>query len=301
MHDPLDHSLGNLDYLDLSDRARPAAAALRRDGRSRKPWLALLLGILCSPVAFAYVGRLAWGIGLPVFSIAVIAVLGWTGWMQSLFGARLAIAIGLTHLLASILLPWWFARAQRGAYRLRWYNRWYVYPLLLVAIGVPVGIVFEHREPWLGYATFRVPSNSMAPTIDEGDFFVADTRPGTLAALKVGDIVVCESILRQGELAVRRIVAMGGQHVVIDQQGLRVDNVLQRHDRQPGVDVMEKKWMMYPDVVLEPNQLYLMGDNRSKSLDSRTEGPFTRAQIHGKATTIWWSSSGYRLGAIPTL
>ncbi len=264
----------------------------------RRPWLAVLLAILCLPAGFAYVGRLAWYIVAWLLTVAALVLAGRAGWLLSPQGLLGYIALAVGVKIASIVFVWIFARAQRREYRLRWYNRWYFYPLLAAAVGVSTLLLVANRESMLGYATYRIPSGSMAPTVEPGDLIVVDTRPPTLASLRVGDIVVTDSIRRPGERNLRRIVALGGQHVVIDDTGLQVDGVLQAHTHQQGADLMAPNWMRFADVELDDDELYLMGDNRGNSVDSRTEGPYTRSQVHGKATAIWWSSDSRRLGAL---
>ena len=287
-----------------ADAARPdrEEGRVRRSAGSgpnpRKPWLALLLGVFVPSAGFAYVGQLGAFIVLTVGLLGALFVFGRVGMLQTLPGIWGVIALGFAFTIACAVLPWRAARAAR-AYRLRWYNRWYVYPLLVLALHVPVLAILVQREAWLGYGSYRVPSTSMAPTVDAGDFIVVDTRASTLASLRVGDVVIAESARKPGEILLRRIVAMGGQHVVVGEDGVRVDGVVQPRTHQQGSDLLPANWMRYADVELAPDELYLMGDNRGNSFDSRLTGPAQQASIRGKATAIWWSSSGERLGTIP--
>lgn len=292
--------MGDLDQDGLAHSDAQSSILRDASNRPRKPWLAVVLAIVCSPIAFAYVGRYAWYVTTNAVLVAVIAVGGWSGWLQTFSGFWTLIGLGVALQIASITLVWFFARSQRHAYRPRWYNRWTVYPLLIAIVFIPMLVLFVNRESLLGYSTYRIPSSSMAPTVDIGDLIVVDTRPSTSQDLHVGDIVIADSIRRPGERNLRRIVAMGGQHVLVDSEGLHVDGVLQSHAHQQGSDMMAPKFMLFPDVELDPDQLYLMGDNRGNSFDSRTEGPYSPSRIHGKATAIWWSSAPQRRGALPS-
>ncbi len=300
MHESIEPPTGDLSLADLSHPDGRRNAPPNYANRPRKPWLALLLAIVCSPAAFAYVGRYAWCVAISAVLIVAVAGAGWIGWLQTLAGIWTIIGLAVALQIGSIALVWFFARSQRRAYRSRWYNRWYAYPFLIATIGIPTVLLFANRESALGYATYRIPSGSMAPTVDVGDLIVVDTRPSTLRSLHVGDIVITDSIRRPDERNLRRIVAMGGQHVLVNAAGLQVDDVLQSHAHQRGSDLMQSNFMVFPDVDLGPDEFYLMGDNRGNSFDSRTEGPYSRSQIHGKATAIWWSSDPQRLGAFPS-
>lgn len=296
---PIEPNLGDLTQVDVAEQ-RPRPAQPRPPGnRPRKPWIAFVLGILCAPAAFAYVGRYAWAIGLYALIAAAVAIAGWSGWIQSYVGIWTLIGIGVAHALICTFLPWWFARAQRRVYAPRWYNRWYLYPVLVAAIMLPLALIVFQRETMLGYATFRIPSGSMAPTVGVDDLIVVDTRLATLAALQIGDIVVVESVRKPDELNLRRIVAMGGQHVEIDAAGTHVDGRLQGREHLQGSDAIESRYLRFPRADLAPDEVYLMGDNRGNSFDSRSEGPYERSHIHGKATTIWYSDDASRRGTLP--
>jgi len=80
-------------------------------------------------------------------------------------------------------------------------------------------MLMQQREEWIGYGSYRAPSSSIAPTVDAGDFIAVDTRSSTLGSLHVGDVVIVESEQKPGEILLRRIVATGGQHVVIGEDG----------------------------------------------------------------------------------
>ena len=112
----------------------------------------------------------------------------------------------------------------------------------------------------------RVPSDSMAPTISAGDHLLLDKRdagrhPG------IGDIVVVHDPVGDG-LIVKRVVAVGGDSIGFE------DGVLVRNG-QPVSEHYTSDFLdgVYygPDVV-PPGELYLLGDNRFDSIDSRNFG-----------------------------
>lgn len=271
-----------------------------RDQRNtpRKPWLALLLAIVSGPVAFAYVGRLAAGLLLALASFGILLVAGRTGALQSPGGYFSTLAVLLAILVVSIVVPWLGARSQRQFFAPRWYNRWYCYVALGLSASLMSGYALANRERLFEFSTYRVPSGSMEPTINNGDFILVDARPGVLATLRDGDLVVHESVARSGEMRVRRIVAGPHQRVVITNEGLAVDGVLKPRENTKGVDVLGDKWMQFVDVTLDDDEYYVMGDNRGNSIDSRTEGPVDRSDLRGLVTTIWYSKDLSRVGPI---
>ncbi|HJT98512.1 MAG TPA: signal peptidase I [Rhodanobacteraceae bacterium] len=291
--------LGNLDDIGTRIPERPSAAKRSPNNRPRKPWLALVLGIVHAPIAFAYVGRAIWGLALLALQIAIVAGAGWSGWMQSIVGIWTTFALAGVALLIGIFAPWIIARGQTRIYEPRWYNRWYGYLALFAALALPLQYAFMNKERVFGFGTYRVPSASMLPTIAPGDFIVVDTRPQTIAALHANDVVIVTSAAHPGQTFARRIVGMPGQHVLVGDEGVTVDGEPAPRAHVQGSDAMPPSLMKFADVTLGADELYLMGDNRANSLDSRTEGPHVRSDLRGKITTIWFSHEWWRLGHVP--
>ena len=121
----------------------------------------------------------------------------------------------------------------------------------------------------------RVPSDSMTPTISAGDHLLLDKRDAGGPA--VGDIVVVPDPLGDG-LIVKRVVAVGGDSIGFE------DGVLVRN----GLPVAEPYTRDFldgvyygPDVV-PAGELYLLGDNRFDSEDSRNFGPVPATDVVGR-------------------
>jgi signal peptidase I len=288
-------TFGNFDIPADDRRPTPSSAT---NNKPRKPWLALLLGIVAMPVASAYVGRPALAIVAYVVILAGAAALGWSGATQSVAGIWALMVFAIVMELLMIFLPWLYARRQRKNYALKFCNRWYFYLVFYLIVTIPVSYVLLNKGTFFGFETYRVPSGSMLPTIRIGDLVVADTRPATIAALKNDDLVVHTSAKRPGPVFLKRLIAGPGQHVVITKQALTVDGVVQSREHVQGTDATDANWVKYKDVQLGPDEFFVIGDNRENSLDSRSEGPITRADLRGKITTLYYSDLMERIGAL---
>jgi signal peptidase I len=128
----------------------------------------------------------------------------------------------------------------------------------------------------LPFQTVRVPSASMTPTVAPGDHLLLDKRRPIEVA--VGDVVVLHDPLDPGDLVVKRVIAVGGDSVGFE------DGVLVRN----GLPVTEPYTADFldgvyygPDVV-PPGMLYVLGDNRVDSVDSRRFGPVPLAAVVGR-------------------
>ncbi len=147
-------------------------------------------------------------------------------------------------------------------------------------------------------APFRVTSDSMRDTLLPGDFVVVSRgaygiplpwgRPGR------GDVVVLEAPDHPGERVVKRVVATAGQTVAIVDKRLIVDG-----------DTLVEPWAAHGDpevhpaaydardnvapLTLEPGQVFVLGDNRDDSEDSRFWGPVRADAVIGRGLVIYWS------------
>ena len=148
------------------------------------------------------------------------------------------------------------------------------------------------------FRTFRVVSESMVPSLLEGDSVlvskVSYQLPASLAGLigvgplrlapERGDVVVFSRFSEYqsntpGRHFIKRIVAIPG-----DKLGVRDGKVVL------GASADDGNEYEYGPVQLKSGQYFVMGDNRLNSKDSRYFGPINLSDIEGRALMIVWSS-----------
>lgn len=109
-----------------------------------------------------------------------------------------------------------------------------------------------------------VEGRSMEPTLAAGDRLLV--RPVRPFALAKGDVVILPDPRAPGRATVKRVVGLPGERVELRGGRLHVDGVAQI---EPYVAA---RWG--EDLCVVPaGHLYLLGDNRRGSTDSRTYGP----------------------------
>jgi len=134
-----------------------------------------------------------------------------------------------------------------------------------------------------GLEPLRVSSSSMNPTLAAGDQVLVEKLTGHWRAPVVGDIVVFRDPGGH-ELVVKRVVALGGQTVGLEDGELVVDGTV-RHE--PQVDVSRIDSTYFGPVTVPWDAVFVMGDNRSESIDSRTYGPVRRSDVVGRVVLSW--------------
>jgi len=153
---------------------------------------------------------------------------------------------------------------------------------------------------------FKIPSGSMKPTLQIGDhilvnkFIYGVKIPFVRSTLipisqpKRGDIVVFIYPQDRDKDFIKRVIALGGDTVEIrnkeifvngerseDNHGVYVDPVI-----MPGA--MQPRDNMGPVKVPDGN-IFVMGDNRDQSYDSRFWGFVELKDVMGEAFMIYWS------------
>jgi len=128
-----------------------------------------------------------------------------------------------------------------------------------------------------------VRGESMYPTLVENDYLIINRMAYKLGKPKDGDIIVFKTDLlqdngKQKDL-VKRVIATEGQHIKIEDSKVYVDDKLLDepyiHDNYTSGDI---------DMIIPEGEVFAMGDNREKSLDSRYEevGLVNEKDIMGK-------------------
>lgn len=133
--------------------------------------------------------------------------------------------------------------------------------------------------------TMRVSSGSMAPTVCTGDVVVVD-HLAPARGLAVGDIV---TFPRPGDGAeqIKRVVATGGQTVAIADAVLVVDG---RRVDEPYVDLTSIDGVYFGPVTVPKDAVFVMGDDRELSVDSRSFGPIPEEDVDGRRLGTLWST-----------
>jgi signal peptidase I len=270
------------------------------------------------------------------FKLLVVLWIVWVVLVLRMKDGDFALVLVLLTLLSGIVAGldrWWFER-RRGAISSQWvgaeqlteqfaaqrpiaeYSRSF-FPVLAVVLVLRSFLV----EP------FQIPSTSMVPTLEVGDYIlvnkfeyglrlpVVKTKVLAVGEPKRGDVVVFFPP-GKGVYYIKRLIGMPGDHVqyrdkVLTINGKLVDQTLLAElpplqptlelssERLGDVEHMIQKQMGsynqladYVDVVVQPGHYFMMGDNRDNSSDSRFWGQVPEENIVGKAFAVWmhWES-----------
>ena len=172
---------------------------------------------------------------------------------------------------------------KSGARRLAEYG-----VVLLVAFVV----VFGFLRPFV-VKSFWIPSESMVPTLEVGDRIFVNRFIYRFFEPERGDIVVFDSLETDDEL-IKRVVAVPGDRVRVRNGILRVNGDFP--EEPYAVPVVFPDGSDFGPTRVPEGEVFVMGDNRANSRDSRFFGPVPMENIEGEAFASFWPPS--RVGTL---
>ncbi|MFF6998128.1 signal peptidase I [Streptomyces sp. NPDC008313] len=165
---------------------------------------------------------------------------------------------------------------------------------LAVALGC---VLFLGGFVWgaILYQPYTVPTDSMSPTIAAGDRVLAERVDG--GEVKRGDVVVFKQKTWGDMPMVKRVVAIGGDKVACCTDGrLTVNGKRIDENYLPEGQAAESKKI--PEVTVPEGRLFLLGDERSGSLDSTAHltevgnGTVPRGAVDARVDAVVWPMNG---------
>ena len=267
----------------------------------RKPLMAVLLSI-CPGLGQQYAGNLIRGIIL-YFSIIVISWIIAIAFMfvNSKAGVVL-FAIPVITFIAIAFDAYRLASKQEKEYRLQWFNRGWIYLTVFVLLLFTVNPLIDVL---IGSTITRASLTNtiaMEPAILKHDVLLINKLAYRLGEPKRDDIVSIsydEEAYKglskiTGDHIIRRIVAIpgdkievNGRDVIVNGQALKESYGYYDDHALPEANLMED--ITFKLKVVPPDNYFVLGDNRSYSMDSRILGFIPKEKVVGKVTKVYWS------------
>ncbi len=285
----------------------------------RRPWVAALLSFGVSGLGHLYAGAPRAAVYAFLFSGIVwpVALASWLfpplaplNILLSFFGMLLVYYVGIP-LHAGLT-----AKRAAPGYRLRRYNRWYIYLGAIAFAALVVQPALHSAIKTRVSEAFRVHSGAMEPTIRVGDFlFVAKWRSAVESAGR-GAIVVHESTEEPGLHILKRIVGIPGDTLEMKNGTVFLNGVLLKepyavhNDPDRSEDPIHRskmrEWQAQyrtatgtqeytPDlqdwgpIAVPADSFFGLGDNRDSSYDSRYYGFVPLSRIRGRPWVVYLS------------
>ena len=179
-------------------------------------------------------------------------------------------------------------------------NRWIVEVLVVVVIAIVIAFLLRTYV----VATYSIPSGSMEPTLQVGDRIVVDKLSYDLHGIDRGNIIVFSTPPKENCAGppvsdlVKRVIGLPGETISVSGGRVYING---KHLPEPWLPQSEKNattpgpssagYALHRPYQIPSGYVYVMGDNRTESCDSRYWGPITKSSIVGKVDLRIWPLS----------
>ncbi len=148
-----------------------------------------------------------------------------------------------------------------------------------ISIAVSVFIIVFVYQP------VKVEGTSMMPGLTDQERIFINKFVYRWEPIERGDVVVFHYPHDPSKSYIKRVIALGGDRVRIDEGKVYVNGNLLDEPYLSGSFLDDRS---YPEVQVPPNSYFVLGDHRNLSSDSRDFGPIPQSAVYGKAVFIYW-------------
>ena len=144
---------------------------------------------------------------------------------------------------------------------------------------------------------FYIPSGSMEPTLQVDDRILVSKFSYRIGTIERGDVIVFHYPLNPGKDFVKRVVALTGETVELRDGVVLIDGTPIKELYPTALAGGDRACTSnYGPQKIPEGQLFVLGDNRCNSEDSRFFGFVPTPNVVGKALFIYWPPQ--RLGIV---
>ena len=139
---------------------------------------------------------------------------------------------------------------------------------------------------------FKIPSGSMLPTLQIGDHILVNKFIYDFEPVRRGEIIVFKFPQDESRDFVKRVIGLPGETLEIRGRqvlinGAPLEEPYAVYSDGPFAQTLELEHL--GPLVIPPGKLFMMGDNRDHSMDSRVWGLLDMHKIKGKAFIVYFS------------
>ena len=139
------------------------------------------------------------------------------------------------------------------------------------------------------FEPFIVPTPSMEPTLMVGDKVIINKLSYEFTDIERGDIIAFHSPIEEDKELVKRAIAIEGDEISLTSEG----EIFVNGEKLNEYYLPDEQDIKYLNQVINigPDEVFVMGDNRNNSFDSRFFGNISEDRIFGEFVIIYWPPS----------
>jgi signal peptidase I len=289
--------------LDIEKRIPPEAPVYRK----RRIWASVILTIFGAGLAPIYCGYLKLGIWLEAIGFVafclgsiILAISPFIGTLLILLSIYIICVVAV--FVFNIQLTFISNRAEHPRI-----NRTWLWIIGVFIVSIAVNLVAGYAVNSNILEAYRIPSAAMEPTLLKGDFIIA-TKGSNAGEIRRGDIIVFKYPPDRSQMYIKRLIGIGGDTIRInDKQVFRngeklnepyivhIDSLIIPYDGGQNWGLRFRDNM--PETVVPQGRLFVLGDNRDNSQDSRIFGFVDQDLVVGRPRFIYlsWDPDAIRI------
>ena len=145
---------------------------------------------------------------------------------------------------------------------------------LIIVVVIPIRVYVA--------SPFVVDGESMHPTFENLDYLIVDELLYDFKAPARGDVIVFRYPGNPSIFYIKRIIGLPGETVSINHGVITVTDDTGKNFTLTEPYIVNEDATYTKNVILNPGEYFVMGDNRPNSSDSRVWGPLPRKNIIGR-------------------
>lgn len=150
---------------------------------------------------------------------------------------------------------------------------------LLISLAISGFIIIFLYQP------VKVEGTSMMPSLDDQERIFVNKFVYRWEPIQRDDVIVFRYPRDPSKSFIKRVIAIGGDHVRIDGGQVYVNGEALDEDYVPRAYADSRSYM---EIVVPQEHYFVLGDHRSLSNDSRDFGPVPENLVFGKAVFGYW-------------
>ena len=152
----------------------------------------------------------------------------------------------------------------------------------------------------------------MKPTIKLGDHFIVDMMFYKKQKPGYGELIIFKYPKDRSKDFIKRVIAIEGDKIEINNDELYLNDkkldlkFIDKHRYQEYLGGINYQILMeynrneiFGPVIVPNNSIFVLGDNRNNSMDSRHFGIVDINDVMGKVLYIYWAKDKSRIGTVP--
>ena len=290
--------------------------------KNRNPIIAGIMSILFMGSGQLYNGQLRKAIIFALSIIPLYFLIGFSGLLKSFNGFIISMLLVMSYIAFVLFDAIKWAAKQKG-YELKPVNSMKYYIGFIIGWYVLIFALPTTVRSVTGYEAFEIPTPSMEPSIIVGDRIMA-TRINP-KDIETGAIITFTQ--EDGQVYLSRAIGLPGQKIEIVNDKVSIDGKIEEWTKNKIItdgqyeyqtfksilpskrNIETQKMLKYNNrnvpeqetsnqnsITVPDNQIFVLGDNRNNSMDSRMYGTVDFENIDKQVHYIWWSDDKNRIG-----